>query len=90
MFGKLDQWPPAPLRAGHDPAAVARLAGAMQAAWISFARSGQPHAAGLPESVAEWPRWTAEAKPCMVFDDAAGRASRVIHEAWLSGRAPPV
>ena len=50
--------------AGRTPAAEA-LAGQMQDAWLAFARSGRPRAAGLPD-------WTAYAPPrraTMIFSD---------------------
>lgn len=49
-----------------------RLAQRMSGAWAQFARSGVPADAGLPE----WPRFTAQQRACMVFDDE----SRVAHD----------
>jgi para-nitrobenzyl esterase len=50
--------------AGRGPAAEA-LAGHMQDAWLAFARSGRPHAAGLPE----WPAYAPPRRATMIFSD---------------------
>ena len=47
--------------AGDPPQA---LADTVHAAWVAFAKSGDPHHPGLPE----WPRWTAAERPTMRFD----------------------
>ncbi|MCC7268721.1 MAG: carboxylesterase/lipase family protein [Caulobacteraceae bacterium] len=46
---------------GPDPQTVADQ---MSAAWIAFAHTGNPNAAGLPD----WPRYDASARPTMIFD----------------------
>jgi len=48
---------------GMLPEALA-LAKQMSGAWVSFARTGNPNHAGLPE----WPAYTAEKRATMVFD----------------------
>ena len=42
-----------------------RLENEMSVAWASFARTGNPNHAGLPEN---WPEYNLENKPVMVFD----------------------
>jgi para-nitrobenzyl esterase len=51
VFGPSDAWQTAPMLAGADPEAIARLSAQVRAAWISFARGTPPRAKGLPE----WP-----------------------------------
>jgi para-nitrobenzyl esterase len=50
--------------AGRTPAAQT-LSERMQDAWLAFARTGRPRAAGLPE----WPAYTAPRRATMVFTD---------------------
>ena len=40
------------------------LADKMAAAWVAFAKTGNPNAAGLPE----WPAFTSETCATMIFD----------------------
>lgn len=49
--------------AGGGPAAEA-LSEDMQAAWLAFARTGDP----ASERLGEWPAWDSERRPTMVFD----------------------
>ncbi|MDB5442289.1 MAG: Carboxylesterase, type [Phenylobacterium sp.] len=46
---------------GDEPQTVARQ---MSAAWLAFARTGDPNAAGLPA----WPAYDAERRATMIFD----------------------
>ena len=62
---------------------VDRLADEMSAAWIAFARTGNPHARGLPA----WPAYSAERPATMVFD--TWTAVRVGHDADLIRLATP-
>ena len=43
-----------------------RLARTMSAAWVAFARTGNPNHAGMPK----WDAWTPARWPTMVFDTA--------------------
>jgi para-nitrobenzyl esterase len=70
--------------AGRTPAAEA-LAGHMQDAWLAFARSGRPAAAGLPE----WPAYALPRRAAMIFSDrpraadAPQEAERAVWDAVL-------
>ena len=55
----------------HDPTAQP-LATAMSDAWVNFAKTGTPSAAGLPA----WPAYDEETRPTMVFD----RQSAVVQD----------
>ena len=48
---------------GRDPQRL-ELAARMSAAWIAFARSGNPNHPGLPQ----WPAYSTEQRPTLVFD----------------------
>jgi para-nitrobenzyl esterase len=48
---------------GDSPARQA-LADRMRDTWIAFARSGNPNNASIPE----WPRYSVESRPTMIFD----------------------
>lgn len=74
MFDTLPAWQ-APMLAGGEPQAMARLAGQMRGAWAAFARHGDPSHPGLPV----WPQHGSD-RQTMLFDvhsrvahDAAGR-----------------
>lgn len=66
MFDNFEDWPPAPMLEGADPASLRRVTDAVQQAWISFCRDGKPVVAG----VGDWPARSASRKAMMVFDDA--------------------
>ncbi len=51
--------------AGNHFEGMEKLENEMSCAWASFARSGNPNHAGLPE---KWPEYNLENKPVMVFD----------------------
>jgi para-nitrobenzyl esterase len=77
VFGSLTE-PRAAMFVGEGPEALA-LATAMQDAWLSFARSGQPASDALPG----WPRYDTERRATMVLgaeisvaDDPAGAERR--------------
>jgi para-nitrobenzyl esterase len=53
--------------AGRTPAAES-LSAQMQDAWLAFARSGRPRAAGLPE----WPTYAAPRRATMILSDRPG------------------
>ncbi|HXT07238.1 MAG TPA: carboxylesterase family protein [Roseiarcus sp.] len=64
-------------------AAAEPLAKTMQAAWIAFARTGDPNAAALPS----WPPYVSPDRPMMIFDVASRVANdpkRAEREAWRS------
>jgi len=69
--------------AGRTPAAET-LAAHMQDAWLAFARSGRPHAAGLPE----WPAYAPTRRATMILSDrprvvdAPQEAERVVWDAF--------
>lgn len=70
---------------GGGPQAVA-LAGKMADAWISFARTGNPNHAGLPE----WPAYDPGKMQTMVFDDESrveDDPDGAIRQAILEARA---
>ena len=71
VFDNLEQWN-APMLAGGDAEAMAALADRVQDAWIGFARTGNPHHAGLPA----WPRLDAGQRQIMLLDDAP----RIAHD----------
>ena len=70
--------------AGRTPAAHA-LSGQMQDAWLAFARSGRPRAAGLPE----WPAYAPPRRATMVLAappglvDAPQEPERAVWDALL-------
>jgi para-nitrobenzyl esterase len=47
------------------------LAARISAAWVQFARTGNPNHGGLPE----WPAFDAARRPTMIFDDASAVAA---------------
>lgn len=61
MFGNLDDQDVITY-AGLDPERQ-RLSSEMQAAWIAFARSGDPNASGLPQ----WPRYDVCERATLIF-----------------------
>jgi len=81
VFDNLAQAP----RPQRDLPACAALAGRMSAAWLAFARCGDPGHAGLPA----WPPYTLEERATMIFDCECrverdpGRAARL---AWAGVR----
>ncbi|HEY7838326.1 MAG TPA: carboxylesterase family protein, partial [Terriglobales bacterium] len=71
---------------GGGPDAL-KLGGVMADAWISFARTGDPNHAGLPN----WPKYDAATVPTMIFDndvravnDPDGEVRKAIDEAMKS------
>jgi para-nitrobenzyl esterase len=51
-----------------------RIADQMHAAWIAFARAGNPNAPGLPH----WPPYEATTRATMMFD----LESRIVDDPW--------
>lgn len=62
MFDTLPAWR-APMLDGGDPDGMARLAAQMRAAWVAFARHGDPNHPQMPQ----WPRYK-HARQTMLFD----------------------
>jgi para-nitrobenzyl esterase len=62
-----------------------RVADAMSAAWLSFARSGNPNAPGL----AYWPAFEPKQQPTMVFDAVSRAVSDPIRDVRLLLENPP-
>jgi para-nitrobenzyl esterase len=70
-------------KAGREDAQ--RVANAMSAAWLAFARTGNPNAPGL----AFWPAFNAQLQPTMVFNVVSRAVSDPIHEMRLLLENPP-
>ncbi len=75
MFDTLPAWQ-APMLKGGEPVGMARLAAQMRAAWVAFARHGDPN----HDQLAHWPRYE-DQRQTMLFDqysrvanDPAGKA----------------
>jgi para-nitrobenzyl esterase len=92
VFGNLDYptaWDgddTADLRAEDDPEGDRhRLCGEVIAAWVSFARSGDPSTVRLP-----WPAWTETTQPTMVLGREISRVEAAQTAArWAAVRALP-
>ena len=52
---------------GGDTRVPQKVADAMSAAWIAFARSGSPNGSGL----AEWPAYSPSRRATMTFDEVS-------------------
>lgn len=68
-FDQLDN-PQARGFSGDDP--PRSLSAATHAAWVGFVRDGDPNHEGLPE----WPRYDAETRPTMLFNDTCSVENR--------------
>ena len=75
VFGTIEAARPL-VGSGEAPIHVSKQ---IQAAWIAFARTGNPNAEGLPE----WPRYDSSRRATMMFD----AESRVIDDPWSAVRA---
>jgi para-nitrobenzyl esterase len=70
---------------GDDPRAPQKVADAMSAAWIAFARSGSPNGPGL----AQWPAYDPQRRATMIFDvssrsvNAPLRGEHAVLAPWL-------
>lgn len=78
VFDNFAQWPDSPMLRGAKADEVAGLAKAMHAAWIAFARSGDPNHAGLPE----WRVYGPQDRTTMRFDSVIGPVSDLAGLAW--------
>jgi para-nitrobenzyl esterase len=59
----------------------------MSAAWVAFARTGNPNAKGLPH----WPAFTADQRATMIFNDECKLVNDPFKEERLAIAAlPPV
>jgi para-nitrobenzyl esterase len=71
---------------GSGAAQAQQVSDAMSAAWLAFARSGSPNAAGL----AAWPAFNAQTRPTMIFDVVSRAVNDPLHdERLLLPQAPP-
>ncbi len=80
VFATFAAWPDAAMLAGGDAREMAGVASAMQRAWTSFARSGDPATPGLP-----WPAYTPVTRATMIFDRVLGLAGDPAGAAWRGG-----
>ena len=71
---------------GADAAAAQLVADAMSAAWIQFARTGNPNAPGL----AYWPPFEPQAQPSMIFDAVSRAVSDPVRDLRQLLDDPPV
>ena len=78
VFDNFAQWPDSPMLRGARAEETAGLAKAMHAAWIAFARSGDPNHAGLPE----WRVYGPQDRTTMRFDSVIGPVSDLAGLAW--------
>ena len=75
---------------GEDTSAPQKVADAMSAAWIAFARTGSPNGPGL----AKWPAYDPQRRPTMTFDvvsqsvDDPLRREHAVLAPWLVPPAP--
>ncbi|MGK6320375.1 carboxylesterase/lipase family protein [Sphingomonas sp. DT-204] len=82
VFKTLGREPGQPLTPG---AADLRLADAIHARWVAFARTGNPNVEGL----AQWPAYSADGDPWMVFAAGKGRVEHHILDKqldWYDGK----
>jgi para-nitrobenzyl esterase len=56
-----------------------RMADQMAAAWVAFAKTGNPNHAGIPD----WPAYTPDKRQTMIFN----QTSRVENDPWSELRA---
>jgi para-nitrobenzyl esterase len=70
--------------AGGTPAAHA-LAARFSGAWIAFARTGNPNHPGIPE----WPAYSPDTRPTMIFDEQIEMRSDPLHELRLLWEETP-
>jgi para-nitrobenzyl esterase len=71
----------------HDLPRAHALAAKMNAAWIAFARTGNPRVSELPE----WPAYTAATRATLRFDDTCSVENDPDREArllWTNSKAP--
>jgi para-nitrobenzyl esterase len=70
---------------GTGAADAQRVADAMSTAWLAFARTGSPNAAGL----AYWPAFNAQQQPTMIFNVISRAVSDPIRDVRLLLENPP-
>lgn len=75
----------APSMVGEGAADAQQVADAMSAAWLMFARTGNPNAPGL----VYWPPFNSELQPTMIFDVVSRAVSDPIHDVRLLLENPP-
>ncbi len=82
MFDNVDK---ALSMVGTGAADARQVADAMSAAWLAFARTGNPNAPGL----AYWPAFNAQLQPTMVFNVVSRAVCDPIHDVRLLLENPP-
>jgi para-nitrobenzyl esterase len=78
QFDNFGNWPDSPMLRGADAAETAGLAKAMHAAWIAFARTGDPNHAGMPR----WPAYRRQDRMTMRFDTVIGPVGDLAGLSW--------
>ncbi len=78
VFDNFSQWPDSPMLRGAKADETAGLAKAMHAAWIAFARSGDPNHAGMPR----WPVYGPKDRTTLRFDSVIGPVSDLAGLGW--------